>query len=322
MSKLSAANLLGALTAVTGKTYEESNFLVGEGEEKTPMSDDEIKKLILTDYKAKHDGLDKVSEEKLEKAKQEGRKEVYGQIETKAAELGIKEMKWNEHGLSKVKEFFEAKIPNTPPTKDVTKTPEYLKVLGDLKDAQATIVKNEATYNQTRIFDKVTGDLTSILKSEDNKFVIPKSSQVFENNLNAASNALQSATYKGKTVKWVKDEDGKVKPRDEDNHPLYDDAGNEVTAKDVKMSVLKNHFDTNVAQPRATPRGRGNHQGVGGVGGTSKIITYQKGGEDKTVTLPSWKTKAEAFKWVQDNAMTVDKEVRDAAIAEIETISE
>lgn len=308
-----SAGILQALAAVTGKKYTADSFSQGTGEDKKPLSTDAIKKLIVDDYKAKHDGLGVISEEKKAKIEQAERKKVYEEIETLAKSEFDIDLKWTEQKFSPLKEYFEDKVKNTKiQPDDVKKSEAYIALKGEVKALKANQAQLISNHKQERIFDKVTGDLTSILGNTEYKFVVPQSETVMATRLETTANKMKTATYKGKPVKWDI-VDGKATPRDSDGHPLYDDSGNEVTAKDIKLSVLKSVFDTTVAQPRGgAGAGDKSRQAGAAGGGSAKVITYQKDGKDVSYTPPVFSDKSAAAKYLNENAYDLDKEQRTA----------
>ena len=312
------AGLLKALTAVTGKAFKESDFFEGEGEDKKPISSDIIEKSIKEAYKAKHDGLDKISDEKIEKAKQTGRKEVYDKIEAEAKDLGV-EMKYNEDGLSKFDEFYKSQVKNTKiDPNDVKKSEAYLKIVGELKAEKASSKQLIAKHANERMFDKLNTGTMDILSKEENKFIIPKNESVRDNYLKSYHEGIKSARYNGQDVHWKLHENSVV-PVDSDGHPFHDDQGNEVSAKTIKLNTLKGFFDTSVAQQRG---GAGAGAGGRGAGSAAKVFEYVMGGESKKFEMPKWENKKAGMDWLVENSLSLDQEVVTAVRTEIDSLSE
>jgi len=308
-----AAAILQALTAVIGKKYTLDQFQEGAGDDKKPLSKDVIVKTITDDYKAKHSDLITVSEEKVKKIEQAERKKVYEEVETLAkSKFGV-DIKWTEDKFGPLEEHFNDKIKNTKITpEDATKSEAYIALKGDLKLSKAENAKLKADHQQERIFDKVEAGIPNVLGNEQYKFVIPKSEAVQKTALRTAKQALRNAEYNGVKVKWEL-VDGELKAKDLDGHPIHDENGNEVTPSMVKVAALRSVYDVNEANPRGSAgAGDKGRQGVPPASAAASVITYSKGDEQKTFTMPQFKNRAEGKKYLVDNALSLDKGARDA----------
>lgn len=294
---------LSALKKITGNNSysEETFFTKGEDGNLAPKEKSVIEKLIMDDYRKKHDGLGTINEEKKKTIEQAAKKSVYEKLEAEATELGIENFKVNDGGIKAV---FNAgsdsalKSGKKPEGFDIKKEQEYIDLKEKLRIEKEAHAKSKQDSLKSRINDKMFGLLTPLLRDENNKFVIPDNETVLSNNLETAFNKMPLGEGRlifeedGRTLKYV----------DKDGYDITDDDGNKVTPKSLALKGLKAAFVQN-ANSRSKSAGSTDKNRPTNTPAAAKSFAYKKGDNtEASFSLPSnVTTKKAGYQWLNLN---------------------
>lgn len=239
-----------------------------------------------------------------------GRKEAFSEVEEGVSTLIGKQFRWSDDGVKAIKDFATSQATATV---DNTELEQKLATLKADKERLQDLLKQEKTnfesklaeINNERLNNSLLNQMKSLAADDTLKLSLPKNSTVLENNLKTALQLMLKPTQR------VVEKDGDFVVVDKDGDVVRDDYGTPVTVKALQVNALKQVFDT----VENTPRGGVNPVSGAGTGaGAHKVLTYESAtGEQKTISLPEFKTVMDFDTWVSDNMYSLPSNVLEAA---------
>lgn len=177
------------LAATFNLSSEEfSTFFEEKDGEKSPIDEQKIRSKLLSKIGERIDGVVSEKSSSIEKeAEQKWKRLAFKEIEDRAKEeLGI-DMRWSDHGLSKIKDSL-TKQQKKSEVVDVAKTEEFQAMVKSYEDKITELSSNHqqelANYKKETVTRSLSAELFSFFKGKENELAIPPNDEVLKKQIN------------------------------------------------------------------------------------------------------------------------------------------